>query len=185
MYADMPDEIASENLEKLMYGDTPAGRSIAGDIPTVQKMSRKDFVSYHRKFYTAENTVIVVSGGIDEKIIPIIKQAFAGVVKKAKNKKPKTSDKQSGRGIMIHKKSTQQTHLAIGFRGYDMYHDDEITASVLASVLGSGMSSSFVRIPNEPSLVRRRWMVRRVDTSMIAGYSPTVTTQSSDRLIAV
>lgn len=141
MYADMPDEIASENLEKLMYGDTPAGRSIAGDIPTVQKMSRKDFVNYHRKFYTAENTVIVVSGGIDEKIIPIIKQAFGGVVKKTKNKKPKTSDKQSGRGIMIHKKSTQQTHLAIGFRGYDMYHSDEVTASVLASVLGSGMSS--------------------------------------------
>jgi predicted Zn-dependent peptidase len=141
MYGDMPDEIADENLQRLMYGDTPAGRSIAGDIPTVKKMTRADFIKYHRKYYTTDNTVIVISGGIDEKIIPSVKKAFIGVIKLDKNKKPKTKDIQNKKEIIIKKKDTQQTHLVIGFRGYDMYRDDEVTASVLASVLGSGMSS--------------------------------------------
>ena len=141
MYGDMPDEMADENLQRLMYGDTPAGRSIAGDIPTVKQMTRADFINYHRKYYTTDNTVIVISGGIDQSIIQKVKKVFSQVPKKTKNTKPKVTDKQTEKGITLQKKDTQQTHLVIGFRAYDMYHDDELSASVLASVLGSGMSS--------------------------------------------
>ena len=63
MYQDMPDEIADENLMKLLYGDQPAGWHIAGDIPTVQGMERNDFVGYRKKHYVASSTIVIVAGG--------------------------------------------------------------------------------------------------------------------------
>ncbi len=141
MYADLPEEIADENLMKLLYGDQPAGWSIAGDIATVKSMTRKNFVDYHRDHYTASNTIIVIAGGIEHSVASLVKKMFSEIGTKKPKTKKKTKDTQTDTGIMIHTKETQQTHLAIGFRGYDMYHDDNHVASLIAQVLGSGMSS--------------------------------------------
>jgi len=141
MYQDQPDEIAEENLMKLLYGDQPAGWNIAGDIPTVQSMTRKDFVDYRKNHYVASSTVVIVSGGIALDVAKDIEKAFKGIAKTPKKTKKKVVEKQSRSELVVFEKDTQQTHLMVGFRGFDLYRVDELKASLLATVLGSGMSS--------------------------------------------
>ena len=141
MYNDLPDEIVDDNLAKLLYGDQPAGWNVAGDIPTVKSMTRKDFIDYRKNHYVASSTIVVVSGGVTKAVAKDIERAFKGVLEHAKSGKKKVAEKQSNAQLITLEKKTQQTHVAFGFRGFDMYDDHELEASLLAVVLGSGMSS--------------------------------------------
>lgn len=141
MYEDMPEYVADDRLMRLMYGDQPAGWNIAGDIPTVRSMTRRDFLAYHRDHYVAGKTVIVVSGGVDGSVLRDIERAFRPIADRPKKRKKKVVDRQKAPAHTFLKKDTQQTHVVVGFRGYDASDEREVAASLLAVVLGSGASS--------------------------------------------
>lgn len=67
MYEDMPSQIVGDVFEKLLYGNQRLGREIIGTKKAVNNFTRKDFVQYLKRFYTAKNTVICVAGKFDEK----------------------------------------------------------------------------------------------------------------------
>ena len=50
-------------------------------------------------------------------------------------------EKQDKPQILIHEKKTDQAHLYIGFRAFDMFHQDRYILEVLGAILGGGMSS--------------------------------------------
>ena len=57
------------------------------------------------------------------------------------NKKQKTIEKQSKPELKIKHKKTDQAHLVLGFRGYNMFHPDRFALALLANILGGTMSS--------------------------------------------
>ncbi|MEI7480231.1 MAG: pitrilysin family protein, partial [bacterium] len=80
MYEDLPQRKVEEVFNELLYGDQPAGWSIAGTKDVVRKMTREDFVKYRGKNYLPKATTLVVSGNFDEKtIIKKITTAFKGM----------------------------------------------------------------------------------------------------------
>ncbi|MGB3073664.1 MAG: insulinase family protein, partial [Candidatus Moraniibacteriota bacterium] len=72
----------------------------------------------------------------------------------------KLKDQQSKPGVFIQNKKTDQTHLLLGVRTYPMGHPDRYALSVLATVLGGGMSSRLFL-----SVRERRGLAYRVTTS--------------------
>lgn len=91
MYQDMPMEYVDTLWHKLLYGDQPAGWDIAGTKTSVGKINRNDILNFYKKYYTAGNIVISVSGNLDaaEKImakgkVACVLPARAGAVGKGK-----------------------------------------------------------------------------------------------------
>jgi predicted Zn-dependent peptidase len=142
MYEDMPHRSIFEVFSTLLYGDQPAGWPIAGSKETVGGMTREDFVQYHDSQYVPSNTVIVVSGNIDERSTLQITRKYFGPLKKGRAKQQlKIVEKQTEPGVLLKHKTTDQSHFMLGFRTYGKGHKDNMILSIIATLLGGGMSS--------------------------------------------
>lgn len=152
MYEDLPQYQVSELLEKLLYGDQPAGRSIAGTKENIKKMTRNDIVNYKKKNYVAEKTLVVVAGKIDKKeVFKEIEKSFKNIPVSKGLKAVKTKESQKETQIKTKNKKTDQTHLSFGFRTFS-YRDkkNRSKALLLASILGGSMSSRlFLKLREE------------------------------------
>jgi len=142
MYADLPQAVVQEEFAKLLYGDVPAGWSIAGPKENILKMRRTDFIDYRNKHYVASATTVVVAGRFDEKTITRkLSKAFAEVGKWKKESKKKVVEVQKKPEISIFYKETDQTHIVLGVRTFDTYSKYNPTLKVIQGVLSGGMSS--------------------------------------------
>lgn len=133
---------AQEILESLFFGDQPVGWDIAGSKKSVASIKREDIIGYEAKNYLSENMAVAVAGNFDkEKVFAKISRAF-GSIKKGRNKgfiKAKIFQKETQ--VRIINKETDQTHLALAVRAYDMYDEKRYALDLLSILLGGNSSS--------------------------------------------
>ena len=142
MYNDLPQSIVGEEFMKLLYGDTPAGRSIAGTKENIQKMKRTDFIDYRSKHYVASATTVIIAGKINEKeVIKKITTAFKDIGKWKKDDKEKVVEHQKTPQVVVHYKDTDQTHIILGVRSFNTYNKYNPIIRVMDSILSGGLSS--------------------------------------------
>lgn len=142
MYLDNPMMYLSEVWKKVLYGEQPAGRDIIGTKKTIANITRKQIVEYMKSQYTASNSVVCVAGKInEEEVIKKIKKAFKDISKKEAKDKEAVLEKQKEPQVLIHKKDTGQSQVAVGFRGYNNTHKDRFVLEVMSDLLGGPMSS--------------------------------------------
>lgn len=142
MYHDMPQRYVQDLFYQVLYGDQPAGWNTLGTKESVATMSREAFVAFKNKHYTAENTVVVVSGAMDKKLVEAeVKKMFSGMPRKKVIKRKKPKEVQKGSALLVEKRPTDQNHLILGLRAFDAGDKRTPALVVLSSVLGGGMSS--------------------------------------------
>ncbi len=152
MYEDLPQRKVGSEFLKLLYGDQPAGWTILGQKEVIRSLTQEDFVSYKKKFYTPESTIVVVSGSFDEKeIVKKIGDAFAPMKSGArKYSKKKVVEAQKKPELIVVPKKTDQSHIVVGVRTFSASHKDTIILRVLTGILSGGMSSRlFQKIRDE------------------------------------
>ena len=151
MYEDMPHRHVQDLFMGLLYGDQPAGWNIAGTRENVRAMTREDFVSYKKAHYVPKATTVIVAGKVKEKEVEReIARVFGALKSTAKSAKVKTKDVQTKPHVLAQYKKTDQTHLMLGVRTFDTYDKRNATLSVLATILGGGMSSRlFIKLREE------------------------------------
>lgn len=142
MIEDLPMRKVQNAFTELMYGDQPAGWRIAGTKEVVERLTRDDFVKYHGEHYVAEGTVVVIAGKFDEReAIDGIKEKFAGIAATKKKGKQKTVESQQQPQVKLVEKETDQTHIVLGVRAFDLFDPRRYAIELLADILGGGMSS--------------------------------------------
>jgi predicted Zn-dependent peptidase len=142
MYEDLPQRKVQNLITELVYGDQPAGWDIAGSKENIKKMSREDFITYRNKFYNSSATTVVVSGNFEEeKVIEKVQEIFSVMPKLEKGIKKKVLEEQNKPAISIFKKETDQTHLVLGVRTFNIYDKREDAMDLLVGILDAGMSS--------------------------------------------
>ncbi|MEK7194247.1 MAG: pitrilysin family protein [Patescibacteria group bacterium] len=142
MYEDLPQVKVWNVFASLLYGDTPAGRAILGPASNIKNFKREDFDSYRKAHYVAKKTLIVVAGDINEtEVVREVKNLFKTIPDHKTITKQKVVDKQKSPQISVYKKKTDQTHLILGVRTFGAKDKRRASLSVLAGVLGGGMSS--------------------------------------------
>jgi len=141
MYLDDPKRYIGEIFDKLLYKDQPAGWSITGKKEIVVNLKRKQFMNYIKNHYSSYNTVIIISGNIKTDLKSKVQKYFKNINNNKPKDKKTVIEKQSKPEILIHYKKTQQTHLCLGVRGYNLFHKDKYVLDVLKIILGGGMSS--------------------------------------------
>ena len=142
MYQDNPMAYVGELFEKLLYGDQPAGRLTIGTKKAVIAVKRDEFLKYLKKLYLAENAVACMAGNISEKeSIDLVEKYMDKFLQGAPIKKKKVIEKQKKSKILLFNKSTDQTHLCLGVRAYDMNSPKRYALQLLSIILGGNMSS--------------------------------------------
>jgi len=133
---------------KLLYGDQPAGWDIAGTKKTVSAITKDNLKDYREKQYVPENTVLCVAGDIKANdVLKLANKYFAGVKAGKPVARPKVVEHQIGPQCLLEDRKTDQTHIYLGVRGYNIFHPKRFTQEILGVILGGMMSSRlFVEI---------------------------------------
>jgi predicted Zn-dependent peptidase len=142
MYEDTPMRKVGEVFTSLLYGDQPAGWDIAGKKEIIRKISKNDFLKYRGAHYIPNKTIVIIAGNFSEEAaLRKIKNDFGGLKRKTRIAKKKTKDLQHGPETKIKFKESDQSHLVLGVRAFDIFDKRRYALQVLADVLGGGMSS--------------------------------------------
>ncbi len=138
MYEDQPQARVGELFEEVLYGDQPLAKRISGTKEIIQKITREEMVDYVNHMYHSKAIVVGLAGDIKNNNI---NKYFGNVPKGNENKFEPVGANQDSPKSLVHYKKTDQAHLCIGVRAYDMNHPDRYVLSVLGTILGGNMSS--------------------------------------------
>jgi len=142
MYEDLPQRKVLEVWDVLLYSNQPAGRSIAGTKEIINSITRKDIVDYKKKHYVASNMVVAVAGNIDEgSVFAKIEKVFKKIAQGKNGSKSPTREEQKFPLVKILDKNTDQTHLVLGVRSFDMFDERKYALGILGVLLGGNSSS--------------------------------------------
>jgi len=142
MYLDTPMSYVKDLWDMVLYGNQPAGWLIIGEKENIIGFKRKNFLNYRKKHYLAQNTVVSIAGNISSKTIePKIETYFKRIKTGESPEKLKVIEQQKNPRALIHFKKTDQTHLCLGVRAYDLFHPLRYAQALLATILGGYMSS--------------------------------------------
>ena len=154
MYLDTPIKYIGDLWEELLYGDQPAGWKTIGTKNNILSFQRKNFLDYLKNHYSALNTIVCVAGNFNQKeILPKIKKYFKKIRQKTPNQKIEVVETQKVPGVLYHFKKTDQTHLCLGVRGYNLFSPEKYAQELIAIILGGNMSSRlFTKVREEKGL---------------------------------
>lgn len=143
MYADEPDAVAMENLQRALFPRHRLGAPIAGSAASLMPLKPCDMKAYIASHYRADNTIAVIAGrfGCDKALKAVEKRLSclpASAKKVGARKQPRFQKPVSEITVS---KDVQQTQLALGYRTFGIADGRKYAASVFDAVMGRGMSS--------------------------------------------
>ena len=163
MYEDTPMISIGEVFESLVYSGHTLGMDIAGTEKTVGEMKREDFLDYRNNFYTPDNMILTIAGGVDQNTAnELAKKYFEKLIKSTT--KPafnKFTARQAKPNIKLHNKKKEQTHVILGFLADGKNYKGKYAQTILSAILGGGMSSRMFTEVRE-----RRGLAYAIRTSM-------------------
>jgi len=141
MYFDTPRDFISGVYDSLVYGDHPLGWDVIGRKETVAAATRETFVDYIVRWYRPSRMVVGVAGRIGERLLDKVAELLGDLADAdAGSPMPAVPLPNTSR-VKLHAKQSDQAHLCLGVRSYELDHPDRYVLEVLRVVLGGGMSS--------------------------------------------
>src|SRR5262245_25204477 len=142
MYFDTPRDYIGGVYDALLYDDQPLGWDIIGRKETVRAATRETFTDYIDRWYKPERMVVGLGGRIDGDARAEVLELL-GDIESVETGAPPPVEVVGNGGprVKLHTKDSDQAHLTLGVRSYPLVHPDRYAVQVLATVLGTGMSS--------------------------------------------
>lgn len=79
-YAEDPQEVSSELLDRALWGEHPLGMPVIGTVENIQRFTRDDVVAHVQTHYIAPNTVVAAAGNFDvDGFLAQAERLFAGM----------------------------------------------------------------------------------------------------------
>jgi predicted Zn-dependent peptidase len=142
MYFDTPRDYIGALYEELMFGQNPLGWETLGTRDTIKAATRETFTDYVDTWYRPDRMVVGVAGNIGPGLPTRIEELLGDLGGKAPAGPPSVEiPNGDGPHIRVHHKASDQAHISIGVPSYPLQHEDRYALQLLATVLGSGMSS--------------------------------------------
>ncbi len=139
-----PGYLADTRFSSVVFGGHPYGKTITGTEESVKGMTRSDFISFHRDFYTPDNSLIVFAGDVTpreaEKYIAKYISKWKG--RRAAEAVPEPQERDfRGRVYVVDKAGAVQSSVRIGHKGITRNNPDFIKVFVMNTLLGGYFSS--------------------------------------------
>jgi len=175
MYEDTPRRKIWDIYENLIFNGNPLGRDIIGSKKSVSTINRNDFINFRKLHYHPNNMLITVAGGVTHNnVLKLTKEYFSLPKTKTESVFTEFKPAQKKPQVNLKYKKSDQAHLVLGFLGYPYGHKQRFEESVLAAILGGGMSSRlFTEVREKRGLAYSVFAMadHAVDTGTICAYA--------------
>ena len=149
MYADEPDSVAMENLQRALFPKSSLGAPVAGTPESLKPMKPADLRRYIKSHYLASNTIVVIVGNLDEgKAMRLVEKAMVGCAPRARRGSHGSIRPTEDNPLLASpiasvsaSKDIAQAQLALGYRTFGIGDNRKYAATVMDAILGRGMSS--------------------------------------------
>jgi predicted Zn-dependent peptidase len=142
MYFDTPRDYISSVYEELMFGENPLGWETLGTKETIRGATRETFLEYLERWYTPQRMVVGVSGKVGDDLLPTLEGLLGDMGGNGAGSPAPAQLERDGRPrVRVHHKDSDQAQICLGVPSYPLEHPDRYALQLLATVLGSGMSS--------------------------------------------
>jgi len=190
MEADEPEDLVNELLAAGVWPGHPLGREVLGDAGTVTAMSVDDIRGFHAAHYRPGVTVVAAAGLIDhDDLVARISARWDATGRAGGGDRP-TRLAPSGlpTAVTVHRRKTEQAHLAIGFAAMGRHDPDRHAANVLVQILGGGASSRlFQEVRERRGLAYAVYAYRSGydETGIVGVYAATAPSRAGETLKVV
>ena len=142
MYYDTPRDFIGGVYDQLLYGDQPLGWDIIGRKETVRAATRETFLDYIGRWYKPVRMVVGLGGRLNGDALGTAERLLGDLEPdETPAPEPVRLNGDNGPRVTIHHKESDQAHLCLGVRSYPFVHPDRYALQMLATILGTGMSS--------------------------------------------
>ncbi len=144
MYADEPDAVAMENLQRSLFPCNPVGAPVAGSAASLSPLKPTDLKRYARSHYLPQNTVAVIAGHFDESAAHDVLVRTFGRFRAGRHTVPAIVPVDFSVPPVAEvsvTKDVNQAQLALGYRSFGIHDPRKYAATVMDAILGRGMSS--------------------------------------------
>jgi predicted Zn-dependent peptidase len=142
MYYDTPRDFIGGVYDQLLYGDQPLGWDIIGRKETVRAATRETFLDYIGRWYKPVRMVVGLGGRLNGDALGTAERLLGDLEPDdTPAPEPVRLNGDNGPRVIIHHKDSDQAHLCLGVRSYPFVHPDRYALQMLATILGTGMSS--------------------------------------------
>lgn len=150
MYLDQPHHQVQELLNETIWPDQPLGRPLTGTEETLAALTRGELLAYKQKNYVSKSTLITLAGNIDHRTaVKAISRAASKFRKAPRPVFTPADSRQEAPRWRHHRKSTEQTQLALGIRTCSRHDDRRFALRLLNVMLGENMSSRLFQVVRE------------------------------------
>ncbi len=150
MYHDQPDHYVHELLTETLWPEHPLGRSLTGTAKTLDAMDRRVLLDFKRRKYVAANTVVAVAGHCQhDDIVPRVERMLTLPRNGRSPTYAPVDEQQRAARLRFFNKNCEQSHLAIGVRGYSRHDSRRYPLKALSVILGENMSSRLFQVIRE------------------------------------
>lgn len=155
MYEDMPNRLVIDLWKRFYYWDNSFWWAILGTEENVKSFKQDDLLKHKLDLYCKDNMVIVVAGKLDniKNVENMIHDYFKDSPEKKSLNTPKLKQHIPNEHIGKYDKKTQQNHLVIWAKWFNMTDKDRYGANLLWVILGGNMSSILFQEIRE-----KRWL---------------------------
>jgi predicted Zn-dependent peptidase len=136
---DTPDDIVFDHFQAAAFPEQPIGRPVLGTPKTVTDMSRSALTGYLGAHYVPSELVLAGAGAVDHD--RLVDQALAIFDSLPASTPPVSGSAVYQGGDFRDEQDLEQLHFLLGFGGAAIADPDYYAQSVLATLLGGGMSS--------------------------------------------
>lgn len=147
MYDDQPMEKVTDVFASHLFANHPLGREIIGTKQSIKSIQRKDFLQFIDKYYGGENTMAVVSGGIDpDEAMNAVEKYLGNIPSKkfAKIDEFKTHD--LNQKVVNLTRPISQSHLMLGGYALPRGSKDKYVLKVANAIFAKGFGSRLFQV---------------------------------------
>ncbi len=141
MYFDTPRDSIGGVYESLLFGDQPLGWDIVGRKETIRDATHDTFRQYIDHWYRPSRMVVGLGGKVGEGLHERIEELLGDLKDIPGADGPAPAAPFANGRVRLKTKESDQAHLILGLPSYPIDHPDRYALSMVATVLGGGMSS--------------------------------------------
>jgi predicted Zn-dependent peptidase len=165
MVRDEPAQYVHELLNEQTWKGHPLARAITGTKKSLASITRNDLLDHMRSHYHAGRTIFTAAGAVDhDEVVKLASKFLGRLPSQPKGNSPRSlivPKPQTAPRVLIAPRESQQSQIALSFRGVGVRDSRRHIASLLNIILGGNMSSRLFQ-----ELRERRGLCYSVSSSL-------------------
>ncbi len=144
---DNPSSYTDDQFDRFLFGEHPYAKDIAGDLKSLNKISKSQITKHYLSWYRPNNSILAVVGSLtpefEKQVISSFKEWKS---RPLKSEIQKVVPQVNGMQLKVFSKTgLKQTQIRLGRMGVERKTDDFLTLRLANEVLGGGMASRLMQ----------------------------------------